>query len=114
MESLVLQELKAISDYNGLGYSFHYWRTPAGNEVDIVAQEDDTIVFVEVRTRGAHDAAPPEDSINFEKQKRLRRAAHHYIARQGARDAYYRFDAVAVVIPPKGKPQLKVYRDAFH
>ncbi len=36
LETLFLQHLRAINDYLGLGYTLHYWRTPAGEEVDFV------------------------------------------------------------------------------
>ena len=36
LETLVLQQLRALNDYRGLGYSFHYWGTAAGDEVDFV------------------------------------------------------------------------------
>ncbi|MFM8360166.1 MAG: ATP-binding protein [Verrucomicrobiota bacterium] len=36
LETLFLQHLRAVNDYLGLGYAVHYWRTPAGDEVDFV------------------------------------------------------------------------------
>ena len=36
LETLFLQEARAVNDYKGLGYRLHYWRTAAGNEVDFV------------------------------------------------------------------------------
>ena len=36
LETLFLQELRALNDYRDLGYRLHYWRTPSGDEVDFV------------------------------------------------------------------------------
>jgi len=49
LESLVLQELRAVSDYLGLGYTFHYWRTATGAEVDIVAYGPEGLLALEVK-----------------------------------------------------------------
>ena len=84
------------------------------NEIDIIARDQDTIVFVEVRTRATLDDAPPEDSITEVKMRHLRRAARHYISRHGGDGTYYRFDAVSVVRSKSGRPELRHFRDAFH
>ena len=36
LETLVLQQLRALNDYGRLGYGLHYWRTASGDEVDFV------------------------------------------------------------------------------
>lgn len=49
LESLVLQELRAVSAYAELGYAFHYWRTATGAEVDIVAYGPEGLLALEVK-----------------------------------------------------------------
>ena len=83
------------------------------NEIDIIAQEGDTIAFVEVRTRKYLDGVPPEDSVGPAKQRQLRRAAKRYIDLYGDESLYYRFDIVSVILPDTGKPAIVLYRDAF-
>jgi len=83
------------------------------NEVDLIARDGDTIVFVEVKTRRSAGVAEPEDNITMEKQKRLSRAARIYMDRDNDPHAYYRFDVVSVVIPEKGRPDVTVYQNAF-
>ncbi|MBI5093522.1 MAG: YraN family protein [Candidatus Hydrogenedentes bacterium] len=83
------------------------------NEIDIIAQEGDTVAFVEVKTRQTDSFAEPEANVNFGKRNRIRRAARVFIARQKDPDLYYRFDIVSVVLPDQGKPQVTLYRDAF-
>jgi predicted AAA+ superfamily ATPase len=49
VESLVLQELRAISEYKDFGYTFFYWRTAANVEVDIVAYGPLGLIAIEVK-----------------------------------------------------------------
>jgi uncharacterized protein len=48
LETLFLQHLRAVNDYLGLGYSLHYWRTAAGDEVDFVLYGDRGLIAFEV------------------------------------------------------------------
>jgi len=82
-------------------------------EIDIIALDGDTVVFVEVRTRAIRDAVLPEESITETKRRHVRAAANSYISRKGNPDTYYRFDVVAVILPEKEKPEITLYRDAF-
>ena len=82
-------------------------------EIDILAREGDTIVFVEVKTRQAGDAVPPEDNVGPAKQNHIRRAARYYHAQYGAPHAYYRFDVVSVTVEPRKKPAVRLFRGAF-
>jgi putative endonuclease len=83
-------------------------------EIDIIAVEDRTVVFVEVKTRSSHDAGHPAEAVNRDKQRRLTRLAlaflrHHDLLEHGAR-----FDVVAVTWPPnKWRPRIEHYRNAF-
>jgi len=49
LETLVLHQLRALNDYRGLGYSFHYWGTGAGDEVDFVLYGERGLVAIEVK-----------------------------------------------------------------
>ena len=82
-------------------------------EIDILAREGDTIVFVEVKTRRTGDPVPPEENVGPRKREHIRRAARHYWARHGEPGAYYRFDVVAVIVEPGKKPAVRLFRDAF-
>ena len=83
------------------------------NEVDIIARDGDTVVFVEVRTRQTPDPVPPQDSIGPTKIRHLRAAARWYLARHQAPDTYYRFDVVAIILPERGKPEITYIPNAF-
>jgi predicted AAA+ superfamily ATPase len=49
LETLVLQQLRALNDYRDLGYAFHYWRTAGGDEVDFVLYGERGLVAIEVK-----------------------------------------------------------------
>ena len=49
LETLFLQQLRAVNDYLGLGYALHYWRTATGDEVDFVLYGPRGLVAFEVK-----------------------------------------------------------------
>ncbi len=82
-------------------------------EIDLIALDGDTVVFIEVRTRGRAGAIAPEDTVNAVKQARIRSAAGRYVQANQLEDCYIRFDVVGVIVPEEGAPEIRVYRDAF-
>ena len=95
------------------GYEIlHYnWRH-ARQEVDLVALQGKTLVFVEVKTRSDDYFGLPEESVDDRKQARLFRAAEAYLDQSGW-DGNVRFDVVSVLIPEVGPPHTDIIRDAF-
>lgn len=84
-----------------------------GHEIDIIAQKDDTVVFVEVKTRSSSDPYYPEDNLSAKQQRYIRQAAKIYIDQRRDPTLYYRFDLIGIVLPSKGKPEIAHYEDAF-
>jgi putative endonuclease len=83
-------------------------------EIDLVALDGDTIVFVEVRTRQSLDAGHPAESVTLEKQARVTRAALAYLKRKRLWNRRTRFDVVAILWPEGVKePQIQHYQNAF-
>ena len=78
-------------------------------EIDIIAQDGATLVFVEVRSRSAPHYGGAAASITAAKRTRLVRAARHYLA-QGGREARCRFDVLLLEGDPPG---IEWIRDAF-
>ncbi len=83
-------------------------------ELDIVAFDGPTLVFVEVKTRAATDVAAPESAVTAGKQRRLRRAARRYRALIGPSDAPCRFDVATVAWPAGSAPTIKLFKGFFH
>lgn len=92
----------------------HRGLTVGPDEADLVAVDPDgrTLVIVEVKTRAA-DAPGPEAGITRDKRRRLARLAARLQERPGFGDHAIRFDAVAIVWPPGGDPEVRHYEDAF-
>lgn len=83
-------------------------------ELDLVALDGRTIVFVEVKTRVHHEAGLPAEAIDSDKQRRLTRLALHYLRRHRLLEQSTRFDVVAVTWPQSSRPpSIKHYRNAF-
>jgi putative endonuclease len=83
-------------------------------EIDLIALDGETIVFVEVRTRESLDAGHPAESVTPEKQARLTRAALAYLKENRLLERRGRFDVVAIVWPDGSRtPEIKHYRNAF-
>ena len=82
-------------------------------ELDIVAFEKETLVFVEVKTRRSRDFGEPFEFVDWQKQQILRRAAEQFIADNDLGNYSYRFDIVAVLVPPGDPAEVHLYRNAF-
>lgn len=78
-------------------------RTPSG-EIDIVAEHEGFLVFVEVRTRSSKALGLPEESVTPRKRARLVDCAHEYLEPVGAIDAEWRIDVAAVEVDSRGVP----------
>ncbi len=88
------------------------YRCPVG-EIDLIALDGDSVVFVEVKTRRDTRAADPEVNVTCDKRRRLTRVAKHYLMQKSAQQQPSRFDVVSVVMPSDGKPDVEHFIDAF-
>lgn len=86
-----------------LNWRYKYW------EVDIIAKEDDVLVFVEVKSRTKSDYGRPEDFVDSKKQINLIQAADAYIDLTGY-EGEIRFDIVSVYLETN---LVEVIKDAF-
>jgi putative endonuclease len=66
-------------------------------ELDIIAFESNTLVFVEVKTRASRDFGEPWEFVDWRKQQILRRTAEEFIADHDMGQYVYRFDIVSVL-----------------
>jgi putative endonuclease len=83
-------------------------------EIDLVAVDRRTVVFVEVKTRATHDAGHPAEAVDEDKQRRLTRLALSYLKRHDLLECKTRFDVIAVTWPDGDKrPTIEHYKDAF-
>ncbi len=83
-------------------------------EIDLIAVDGRTLVFVEVKTRSSHDAGHPADAVTRDKQRRLTRIALAYLRHNDLLEHSARFDVIAITWPPKRwRPDIEHYRNAF-
>ena len=79
-------------------------------ELDIVAEDGDTLCFVEVRTRADDRLGHPAETITPDKQRKIRRAAELYLLRGGIADRPVRFDVATVIW---SRMQYDYFENAF-
>ena len=93
----------------GLGYRIlaRRWKTPFG-EIDIVAQDGATIVFVEVKARDSAGYGSALAAVDARKRKRIRALAEDYL-QFFAPTAKARFDVLTI-----DRGAMRLYRGAFH
>jgi len=94
--------------YHILRRNYRYQR----GEIDIIAEERDDLVFIEVKARRSKSYGDPEDGINPEKCRRIRRVASGYLFENHIDDRSCRFDIVAIEYEGE-KIVLRHIRDAF-
>ncbi|MBO4232304.1 MAG: YraN family protein [Bacteroidales bacterium] len=78
--------------YNILEKNWHFGHL----EVDIIAENADTVVFCEVKTRSSNTFGEPETFVTMQKQKNIIKAANNYILRKGI-NKDVRFDVISIV-----------------
>lgn len=79
------------------GYRIHAvnWRGRRG-ELDVVAEKDGWLVFVEVRSKRTRRLGPAREAVDVHKRRQLRRVAEEYVARRQLADRPMRFDCIFV------------------
>ena len=82
-------------------------------ELDIIAKDGDTIVFVEVKTRHNSCLVNPEITVDYYKQRHLIWAANSYVNRFQY-DLDVRFDIIAIVIDKNNEKRIEHIEDAFY
>jgi len=97
----------------GLRILTRNYTCPLG-ELDLVALDDECIVFVEVRSTSSTDVEKTALSVDAAKQKRLTQLALHYLSRHKLLNQPARFDVLVLSWPKKQKsPRIIHYRQAF-
>ena len=109
-------EEAATSFLAELGWSIvqRNWRNRTG-EIDIIAEDKGTLVFVEVRSRsGTSTFGTPSESVNYRKIAQVRNTAQQYLHYKKMYDVPIRFDVVAVILKPDMTAEsIEHIEDAF-
>jgi putative endonuclease len=107
---------KIAADYlTGLGYTIRErnFRLREG-EIDIIAEKDDFLVFIEVRTRTSNSYGTPEESVTSQKKERLIALAEAYIEDRDDLPSSWRIDVVAIELGAKREvSRLEIIENAI-
>jgi len=83
-------------------------------DIDLVALDGRTVVFVEVRTRSDTVHGHPAETVGQRKQRRVAELANAYIRRHRLEDCSVRIDVVTVTFDaPDGRPVVEHFQNAF-
>ncbi len=98
-----------------LGYRIVARGSRSGSgEIDLVAVDGRTVVFIEVKTRESAETGHPAEAVDAVKQRRLSQAAMAFLQHHGLMECPARFDVVAVTWPSdQRQPRIEHFRNAF-
>ena len=108
-------EDEAARYLSGLGYRIVARRERVlRGDIDLVALDERTVVFVEVRSRSDTAQGRPAETGGHRKQRRLADLANAYIRRHRLQDCQVRIDVVAVTFDAAGPaPLVEHFQNAF-
>ena len=82
-------------------------------EIDLIAVEGETVVFVEVKTRRSHAMGHPAEAVDEHKQLQLTKLALQFLKKHDLLECNWRFDIVAITWPKGGRATIEHFRGAF-
>lgn len=88
------------------------YRTAQG-EIDIIAVSDQTLVFVEVKTRTSTAFGSPAEAVDYRKQNKIRQVALTFIQDGNHKFQEFRFDVISILQNNQAKWQLEHIKNAF-
>ena len=88
------------------------WRYSHG-EIDIIAKDKDSLVFIEVKTRRNLEYGPPELAVTKSKQRQIRKMAEAYLYINEITNQDCRIDVVAILMLDRDTPQINHIENAF-
>jgi len=98
---------------NGYKVLYRNFRGRTGGEIDVVCRDNDTLVFVEVKTRTSEDFGRPFEAVDRAKRKRISRGGLAWLRMLDNPDILFRIDVVEVIIADDAKPRLELIKNAF-
>jgi len=106
-EDLAVKFLKK----NGYRILSRNYKTPIG-EIDIIAKDGNTTVFIEVKTRTNDFFGYPFEAVNKGKRQKLKNLALLYLKKQG-KELPVRFDVLSITCAENGNKKIEHIKDAF-
>ncbi len=97
------------NNYKVIARGFRLFR----GEIDIIAYDQKTLVFVEVKTRRSPDYGSPEESVTPSKQRQIRKIAQGFLVKNNLKDVECRFDVISLSFDEKEGYSIRHIKDAF-
>ena len=88
------------------------YRQPCG-EIDIIARDGETLVFIEVKTRRTTSFGSPFEAITDRKKRQIARTAQDYLCRKKQTNKPARFDVIGIVLLKGQEPHIEIIKNAF-
>ena len=107
-EQIALDHLTE-KDYKILEHNWYFRK----KEIDIIAEKDDFLVIIEVKSRSVGFQENPRDAVNMKKQRFLIQAANAYVNKYNI-DLEVRFDIITVVFLNDQEYEIEHIDDAFY
>jgi putative endonuclease len=116
-----LLALNYLTDYEGYQIVATNFRVPLGRglrgqkltaEIDVIAYDDETLAFIEVKTRTSDVVVTPERAVDLRKQRQIARAARRYRQLMKVYREPYRYDVVTV-LPGANGEEIELLRGYF-
>lgn len=104
----------AAQHYRERGYSIltRNYRVRSG-EIDLIAQKQDTLVFVEVKTREENALGRPAEWVTAAKRQKILSAAMSYLQQRGTDEFHIRFDVAEVIRKESVLQAINIIENAF-
>jgi len=84
-----------------------------GGEIDIIAKDGSTMVFIEVKSRKTLTYGVPQLAVTPFKQRQISKAALTWLARNHKHDSHARFDVIAILLENDYSHQIEHIKNAF-
>ncbi len=107
-EDVALEYLRKIK-YKVTDKGFRFLR----GEIDLIAWDGPTLVFIEVKTRHLSSFGYPEESVNSAKRSQIRRVARGYLLKNTMEDVECRFDVLTLTIDDSRSWSINHIKNAF-
>lgn len=82
-------------------------------EIDIIAKDNTTLCFIEVKTRTSLSFGFPEEAINLHKRRQLNKVALSYLKQYNLFNIPVRFDIISVILNDPEKIDIRIIKNAF-
>lgn len=103
----------ALKTIRSMGYKdiLQNYRCRLG-EIDLIARDGDTLVFLEIKTRRTGSTAYAKEAVNVRKRRQISKVALNYMKTNNCENTRARFDVVAISLVGSS-PKIEVIKNAF-